>query len=28
VPGWGLILNAVIVATGAIGVEIWWESRS
>lgn len=28
VPGWGLILNAVIVATGAIGVEAWWESRS
>ncbi|MEE8242644.1 MAG: hypothetical protein V3R61_04100, partial [candidate division NC10 bacterium] len=28
VPGWGLILNAVIVATGAIGVEIWWERRS
>jgi 4-azaleucine resistance transporter AzlC len=27
VPGWGLILNAVIVATGAVGVEAWWESR-
>lgn len=28
VPGWGLILNAVIVATGAIGAEVWLESRS
>ncbi len=28
VPGWGLILNAFIVATAAIGVEIWWESTS
>lgn len=28
VPGWGVILNAVIVATGAVGVEIWRESRS
>lgn len=28
VPGWGLILNAVIVATGAVVVEAWWESRS
>ena len=28
IPGWGLILNAVIVATAAVGVETWWESRS
>lgn len=28
VPGWGLIVNAIIVATGAIGVEAWWESAS
>ncbi|MFQ5848480.1 MAG: AzlC family ABC transporter permease [Candidatus Methylomirabilales bacterium] len=28
VPGWGLIVNAVVVATGAIGVEAWWESTS
>lgn len=28
VPGWGLIVNAVVVATGAIGVEAWWESAS
>ncbi|MFQ5656946.1 MAG: AzlC family ABC transporter permease [Candidatus Methylomirabilales bacterium] len=27
-PGWGLILNAVVVATAAIGVEAWWESKS
>ena len=26
VPGWGLILNALVVATTAIGVEAWWES--
>jgi predicted branched-subunit amino acid permease len=26
VPGWGLILNAIVVATAAIGVEAWWES--
>lgn len=28
VPGWGLILNAVIVASGAVGVETWLESSS
>ena len=28
VPGWGLILNAVVVATAAIGVEAWSESTS
>ncbi len=28
VPGWGLILNAVIVATATIGMERWLESRS
>ena len=28
VPGWGLILNAVVVATGAIGLEAWWKSAS
>lgn len=28
VPGWGLIVNAVVVATGAIGVEAWWENGS
>jgi predicted branched-subunit amino acid permease len=28
VPGWGLIVNAIVVATGAIGVEAWWESTS
>jgi 4-azaleucine resistance transporter AzlC len=27
-PGWGLILNAIGVATAAIGVEAWWESVS
>ena len=28
VPGWGLILNAIGVATAAIGAEAWWESAS
>jgi predicted branched-subunit amino acid permease len=28
VPGWGLILNAVVVATGVVGMEAWWESAS
>jgi predicted branched-subunit amino acid permease len=28
VPGWGLIVNAVVVATAAVGVEAWWESTS
>ncbi|MFQ5988587.1 MAG: AzlC family ABC transporter permease [Candidatus Methylomirabilales bacterium] len=28
VPGWGLILNAVIVATAAVWVETWLESTS
>jgi predicted branched-subunit amino acid permease len=28
VPGWGLILTAVMVATGAVGLEEWWESAS
>ena len=28
VPGWGLILNAVLVATGAVGMETWLASRS
>lgn len=28
IPGWGLIVNAVVVATAAIGVEVWWEGTS
>lgn len=27
-PGWGLILNALVVATGAVGMETWVESTS
>ncbi len=26
VPGWGLIVNAAVVATVAVGIEIWLES--
>lgn len=28
IPGWGLIVNAAVVATVAVGVETWWESAS
>ena len=28
VPGWGLIVNAAVVATVAVGVETWLESAS
>ncbi|MDZ4340736.1 MAG: AzlC family ABC transporter permease [candidate division NC10 bacterium] len=28
VRGWGLILTAVVVSTGAMGLEAWWESAS
>lgn len=28
VPGWGLIVNAVVVATTAVGIETWWENTS
>jgi predicted branched-subunit amino acid permease len=28
VPGWGLILNAIVVATAAVGIETWRQSAS